>query len=200
MDPPAFLGLKSNWHFIKRNGLSIAFVIQYVLRIFMALQIFFYIYPLKWGIKWIRFWVQRMILNIFYAKLKNINLFPARRLFFKILQMVRVTVLFRSCLKYWKTRLKMTMLFRRCSTLYISTSMYVTLFQRWFYAVRHRGIIWSKEQRWSNVEIFAGRTTKAVKIFKLSVSCYKIISVNFFFEPPTPIKSLTFFFFHRIYF
>ena len=52
--------------------------------------------------------------------------------------------------------LQYTTLIRRCSTLYISTLKYTTLFQCWFDIVPRRDVASTKRQRWNNVEMFAG--------------------------------------------
>ena len=46
--------LKTSWHFTKRDVLNIVFVIQYFwcFKDFVALQIFFYMFLLKWRTKW----------------------------------------------------------------------------------------------------------------------------------------------------
>ena len=51
---------KASWHFTKWDGLNLVLVIQYIwcFNNFLALQIFFYIFLLKWRIKWRKFWVQ----------------------------------------------------------------------------------------------------------------------------------------------
>ena len=53
--------VKTDWHFTKWDGLNIVFVIKYiddVLKIVAAPKIFFYVFLLKWRIKWRRFWLQ----------------------------------------------------------------------------------------------------------------------------------------------
>ena len=65
---------KNSWYFTRWNGSNIAFAIQHihdVLRIFTDLQIFFYIYPLKWEIKWTKFWVQSIQLDWFLFETLN---------------------------------------------------------------------------------------------------------------------------------
>ena len=81
--------LKTRCHFIKWNVLNIVFVTQHihsVLRISTALQIFFYVCPLKREIKWRRFLVQRIQFKSFYFETQNIIMFLARNLFFNFLE------------------------------------------------------------------------------------------------------------------
>ena len=55
--------LQTSWHFTKWDGLNIVLVIQYIpcFKNFAALQIFFYIFLLKWRIKWRKFSAQRIL-------------------------------------------------------------------------------------------------------------------------------------------
>ena len=94
-----------------------------VLRIFEALQIFFYKFLLKWGKN-----EEDFESSIFFEAQKYYFVFESRLNFF--FQMVIFATLFRRCPTLWKSTLKMTTLFRRCLTLFNSTLKYTTLFQR----------------------------------------------------------------------
>ena len=75
-----------------------------------SLPIFFYMFLLKWGIKWKRFESSVFSLNHFYVKLKYIIFFLIRRFFFFHFQLVMFTMLFRHCLTLWKSTFKNTTL------------------------------------------------------------------------------------------
>ena len=134
-----------NWHIKKWNGYNVVRVIQLsrVSRTFAALQILFFIFLLKWGIKWTRFWnsswniefsyywVQFIpILNVFYLKLKNILLYLNRVLFYNFLHLVILKALFQRWSTLWNSTLKMAMLFQRYLTLLVSTFHYTKLICR----------------------------------------------------------------------
>ena len=78
-----------------------------ILRIFEALQIFFYKFLLKWGK------MKKILSPAYFLKLKNIILYLNRGSIF--FQMVIFATLFRRCPTLWKSTLKLTTLFQRCS-------------------------------------------------------------------------------------
>ena len=55
---------------------------------------------------------------------------------------------------------------------------YTTLFQRWFDIVRRRDIISTQEQRWKNVEMFAGRL-KEKWIIEIAMNIDVILLLRF---------------------
>ena len=83
----------------KRDGLDIFF---HVLRFFAALQIFFWIFLLKWGIMGKIFWVQRNHFKWFLFETQNYAFVFDSRIF----QLVIFTTLFRCCPMLWKSTLK----------------------------------------------------------------------------------------------
>ena len=91
-----------------------------VLRIFVALQMFFYKALLKWGKNG-----ENVESTIFFEAQKYYFVFESRLNF--LFQMVIFATLFRRCPTLWKSTLKTTTLFRRCLTLFNSTLKYTTL-------------------------------------------------------------------------
>ena len=85
-------------------------------------HMFFYTYPLKWGIKWISFEFRVFNLNDSNLKLKILLYTSTQSLFSNFLEMVILTTLFRRSPTLRKSTLKMTLLFWRCLTLFKSTS------------------------------------------------------------------------------
>ena len=186
--PEFALEANSSWHFVKWISLNNVFVtshIRNVLRFFSALQPLLYIYSLKRGTKWRRFWVQRIqFKNDFYWNSKEL-LCSWLEVHFFIFWMVISTTLFQPG-----------------STLCKSTSKMTTLRRRWFDVVQR-----CKFQRWrtqrcfnvdltlydiatsyqhkNNVEMFAGYevlwescSEKSCKTCKLC----ELFQVNFFKE------------------
>ena len=134
-----------------------------------------------------------------------------RALIYIFFQMVIFTTLFQRYPTLWKSTLKITALsltlwkstlIRRCSTLYISTFMYTTLFRRWFDIVRRRDVTSNWKQRWNNVEIFAWLSMRSFQmnisrkietvfwmnpiqlygVAKLVLMCYYSISTQFILQ------------------
>ena len=95
--PEFALEANSSWHFVKWISLNNVFVtphIRNVLRFFSALQPLLYIYSLKRGTKWRRFWVQRIqFKNDFYWNSK-VLLCSWLEVYFFIFWMVISTTLF----------------------------------------------------------------------------------------------------------
>ena len=91
--------------------------------------------------------------------------FETQRYFFALFNFLKMVILTTLC-RHWstlqKSTLKITTLFRRCLTLWrcsalqISTLTYAALFQSWFDIIRCRNVISPWQQRWDNVEVFAG--------------------------------------------
>ena len=137
-----------------------------VLRIFEALQVFFYKLLLEWGKT-----EEDFESSIFLEAQKYYFAFEIKAYFFFEMLMFatlfrrsptlwkskfKMTTLFRRCLALFNSTLKYTMVFQRCWTLLISTLTYTTLFQRWFDVVRRHDIILTEKQLWTDVEMFSG--------------------------------------------
>ena len=121
-----------------------------VLRIFEALQIFFYKFLLKLGKIEKRFessifleaqkyyFAFELRLNFFFKWSYSQRCFDVAQRWKSTLKM---TTLFWRCLTLFSSTLKYTTLFQHCWTLWVSTLTYTTLFQRWFDVVRRRNVI-----------------------------------------------------------
>ena len=132
-----------------------------VLRIFEALQVFFYKLLLEWGKT-----EEDFESSIFLEAQKYYFAFEIKAYFF-FFEMVMFATLFRRSPTLWKSKFKMTTLFRRCLALFNSTLKYTMAFQRcWtllistltytFDVVRRHDIILTEKQLWTDVEMFSG--------------------------------------------
>ena len=156
-----------------------------VLRFFTALQPFFYVYSLKRGTKWRRFWVQRIqFKNDFLLKLKSIIVFMTRSLFFHFLN-GHIHNIVSTWLNVCKSTLKMTTLRRRWFDVVQRCKFQRWRTQRCFNVDLTLYGIATSYQHKNNVEMFAGYevlwescSEKSCKTCKLC----ELLQVNFFKE------------------